>query len=186
MTGLEDVGGGLRIPRDMERDLRHAMDLESPFLSPAMPRRKLTCEIDDGNSADDEVSLEEDLSFPFSPEDCNQMAKIFGLGILSKDPSGTDVGATQLDKSVDLFEYTGQSVHDDIFQDIFELDESELNLPSWLLPKANVATESQAIPDFKIDVVHEVSTSFRSLPSKLTIEAPNDETCVDQKFDFYL
>jgi len=171
----------------MERDLRHAMDLESPFLSPAMPRRKipnLMCEVDDGNSADDEVSLEEDLSFPFSPEDCNQMAKIFGL--LPKDDASVDAEPKKLDffvkndRSVELLDYAGQSAQafhqDDIFQDIFELDEAELNLPSWLLPKP---LESKSV------FSDEVSTSFKALPTKLTIEAPAEENiCSDQKLEF--
>jgi hypothetical protein len=189
----------------MERDLRHAMDLESPFMSPALQRRKLTAlvsDIDDGNDGDDEVSVEEDLSFPFSPEDCSQMAKILGLGLLS--PKNLDVLGVdgeidffiKKDDDVDLMDFAGQSStarhQDDIFQDIFELDEAELNLPPWLLSasKSSVVEESinQKALLSKSDADDEVSTSFKALPTKLMVEAPSDEeedrTAVDEKFDF--
>jgi len=176
----------------MERDLRHAMDLESPFVSPAMPRRRLAAtsatlagDLDDvGNDGDDEVSLEEDLSFPFSPEDCSQMAKILGLGLLSpksletQGAAASSVSAPRSDfflkindsvepsasASGDIF--FGHHPDDDIFQDIFELDEAELNLPPWLLPPSSSS---------KPILADDVSTSFASLPTLLKGEAAADE-----------
>ena len=175
----------------MERDLRHAMDLESPFVSPALPRRRLAevsaptvGDIDDvGNDGDDEVSLEEDLSFPFSPEDCSQMAKILGLGLLS--PKSLEVqGAAAASMSASRSEFFlkrndnidvdlsasgdiffGRHQEDDIFQDIFELGGAELNLPPWLLPT------SSSKPIFSDDV----SMSFASLPTLLKVEAATDD-----------
>ena len=142
-------------------------------------------DIDDvGNDGDDEVSLEEDLSFPFSPEDCSQMAKILGLGLLS--PKSLEVqGAAAASMSASRSEFFlkrndnidvdlsasgdiffGRHQEDDIFQDIFELDEAELNLPPWLLPT------SSSKPIFSDDV----SMSFASLPTLLKVEAaPDDE-----------
>ena len=191
----------------MERDLRHAMDLESPFVSPALPRRRLAAaapalvgDLDDvGNDGDDEVSLEEDLSFPFSPEDCNQMAKILGLGLLSPkslEIQGAAAASTSAMKSefglkkrdnvdVDVDQLASADIffghqEDDIFQDIFELDEADLNLPPWLLPT----------PSSKSLLADDVSMSFASLPTLLKVEAATDDeeegrlTGVDEKLDF--
>lgn len=65
LTRLEDVGvDGLST--DLEIDLRHVMNLESPSIT----SRLIDLEDDD---------LDDDLlePFGFSPEDCSQMAKFF-------------------------------------------------------------------------------------------------------------
>jgi hypothetical protein len=179
---LEDASGvvggsGVRIPRDMERDLRHAMDLESPFLSPALPRRPLPLlhDADDGNDGDDEVSLEEELTFPFSPEECSHVAHLLGLGLLSQDRRGSSAvgflvkkeGVYGGDDAAKMCGDRRDSRPDDIFQEIFLLDEADLNLPAWLLPDADRAAVDPELG--------QPETSFVALPDKLTVQAATDE-----------
>ena len=71
LTRLEDIGiDGL--PADLEIDLRHVMNLESPSITSRL------IDIDDDD-------LDEDLLEPFglSPEDCSQMAQLFQRGSIS-------------------------------------------------------------------------------------------------------
>lgn len=66
LNGLEDIGvDGL--PADMEIDLRHIMNIDSPSV---MTSRFLDIDDDD---------LDDDLLEPFglSPEDCGQMSQFF-------------------------------------------------------------------------------------------------------------
>ena len=192
LTGLEDMNGigtaaGVRIPRAMERDLRHAMDLESPFQSPMTKRRALQTgfeaakdrqqqhlldrraiqtgfeaakdrydvnrltDLDYENDGDDEVSLEEELSFPFSPEDCGQVAQLLSFGLLSQDDAGKidffhKNDEDDDDDGDDVDDFEGQ--HEDIFQEmehLFDLEEGELNIP-WLLAKTTAKIRAEMAP----------------------------------------
>ncbi len=96
LTNLEDLGvDGL--PADMEVDLRHVMNLESPTLA----SRILDLENDDDL---DEDLLESFSPFGLSPEDCSQMAQFFteNLSLTASDhhrgeaPGGGFVGSTLL------------------------------------------------------------------------------------------
>ena len=84
LTSLEDLGAD-GLPADMEIDLRHVMNLESPSLA----SRILDLEEDD---LDDDL-LESFSPFGLSPEDCSQMAQLFteNLNISNSD----DVRATE-------------------------------------------------------------------------------------------
>ena len=73
LTRLEDIGiDGL--PADLEIDLRHVMNLESPSITSRL------IDIDDDD-------LDEDLLEPFglSPEDCSQMAQLFQRSSISAE-----------------------------------------------------------------------------------------------------
>ena len=187
MSGLGTASPGIKIPKAMERDLRHAMDLESPFCSPAMARRQLKLNLhheDEGNEGDDEISVEED--FPFSPEECSQVAQLLGLGILSQDGAtgqinfldfkGDDNDLLDLTQQVDLNQ-------DDLMKEMermmdMEEGDEEMNIP-WLLAAAGAGENRKGelnIPWlFAAASRGKVEQGYASLPSKLKVQHDSED-----------
>jgi len=163
---LDNVADLGKIPAAIERDLLQAMDLESPFLSPRLTRRQLAND-DDGNDGDDEVSLEDDLPFPFSPKGCDHVATLLGLGLLKSNPEKSVLTVEDLSFKRDI----SLSNIDQLFE--FEED-GEFPIP-WLLPgavhqsfKENKGdfTETPSLCQSKSSIIF-VEPSFASLPDKL-------------------
>ena len=193
-------GGGIRIPKAMERDLRHVMDLESPFCSPAVARRQLKLQYEDkdedGNEGDDEVSLEEDLSFPFSPEECSQVAQLLSLGLLSHDGASNKMDFLQQQgkggNDDDDNEATGgvDFNQEDLMREMermMDMDQGaeELNIP-WLLAAGagNIFDKGDSgminIPWLMAAASSSsskgtVEPTYASLPDKLTIQNEDDD-----------
>jgi len=221
LTGLEDMSGGrgagasgggpIRIPKAMERDLRHVMDLESPFCSPAVARRRLKQlqyeDKDDGNEGDDEVSLEEDLSFPFSPEECSQVAQLLSLGLMSHDGASNKMDFLKGGNDDDNEATGGVDFNqEDLMREMermMDMDQGaeELNIP-WLLAAGagNIFDKNETgminIPWLMAAASSPsskgtVEPTYASLPDKLTIlnededEKKSKEEHKSEKWEYF-
>lgn len=156
------------------------MDLESPFLSPGLARKRLAND-DDGNDGDDEVSLEEDLPFPFSPQDCDHVATLLGLGLLKPDLKAKAEGPIPTTSNESSFK---RDISQSNVDQIFDLDEDEELQIQWFIQ----SSVRQGAHDFKAGLLETVSAfsskncqtsvapSFASLPDKLI--PVEDENCL--------